>query len=592
MASTELIKTVKAYDNYIEKHGITEEAVNAYVQAARVAIKGEKDVEYGLKLTKTVKPYINKLIAEYSDGGTFWQLDKYAQDNKTTYNILTQGYEVYLLEAPYLLDSFMLYIEHTRLCKERFYLPRRRTLSQVTNGLQRLEDDKLDELFIHMPARVGKTQELTLGFAWHCARDTEKSNLYVTYKEGLGGAFLDGIKEIYTDPIYAFADVFPDVRIVDTDAKNNKLDLGRIKKYKTLSGKGMESGLNGEYDAYGWLGMDDMYEGIQDVLSEDIRKRKQKIFNNNVIKRAKENCKKIWNGTIWSLDDIFMNRQRFLEENPEAKDIRYEIIKIPALDPETDESNFDYDYGVGFSTKHYHMERAKFEEDDDMASWWAQDQQEPIERDGQVFDPSHMRYFKTLPDGEPLKIVAHCDSALGGGDYTSFPIAYVYINGDEEDVYIPDLVFDNSEKHITQPQVVDKIKKHGIKNVHFESNQGGEAYKDDIARMLKEDGYNGGRPINITSSWALVTKRKAQRIFDHAQSIRQYYFLEPQLRDIQYKKFMQNLFSFSMQMRKRAHDDAADSLAGLDDVLIKGSGIATVQAVTNPFRRKQIHGGM
>ena len=133
-----------------------------------------------------------------------------------------------------------------------------------------------------MPPRVGKSQIITLAMSWHCAKYAEKSNLYVTYKEGLGGAFLTGVMEIWTDPTYCFSDVFPKVKVADTDSKNHKVDLVRKKKYKTLSGKGLESGLNGEYDAYGWMVLDDILEGIQDVLNPDTLKRKQIIFDNNV----------------------------------------------------------------------------------------------------------------------------------------------------------------------------------------------------------------------------------------------------------------------------------------------------------------------
>ena len=205
-----------------------------------------------------------------------------------------------------------------------------------------------------------------------------------------------------------------------------------------------------------------------------------------------------------------------------------------------------------------------------MAGWWSQYQQQPIDRKGAVFNPEHLSYYATLPDMEPLKIIAHCDSALGGGDFTSFPIVYVYEDGS---MYLEDVVFDNSEKHITQPQVVAKIKHHNIKNVHFEANQGGEGYKDDITRMLKDD-KEFHRPINITSDWAPSTKRKAQRIWDCAEQIRHIYFKDPQHRSDQYRRFMNNLFSFSMNMTKKQHDDAADSLAGLIDFEMNGSGVS------------------
>lgn len=231
----------------------------------------------------------------------------------------------------------------------------------------------------------------------------------------------------------------------------------------------MESGLNGEYDAYGWLILDDILEGIQDVLNPDILRRKQIVFDNNVMSRKKEQCKLILNGTIWSLHDLYMDRLSFLQNNPEAKHIRYDVLKIPALDPETDESNFDYDYGVGFSTKYYRTIRSKFEENDDMAGWLAQYQQEPIERDGALFNAQHMNFYNgQLPDEEPLKVVSACDVALGGSDYLAMPVAYVYEDGS---VYIHEVVFDNSEKKFTMPKVVSAIVNNKVTNAFLKPMQ-------------------------------------------------------------------------------------------------------------------------
>lgn len=497
-----------------------------------------------------------------------------------------------LFEAPDLLDSYCLYVEKDRKPQERFYQPRRKTLIKVVNLLQRLEDDELDEAFIHMPARTGKSQMITMGMSWHCCRNTEKSNLYCSYKEDAGGAFLDGVKEIWTDPIYRHVDVFPKAQIVDTDAKANTIDLERKKKYKSLSGKGLTSGLNGLYDANGWLVADDILSGIEDVLSPDVLARKQMLFDNNLMKRKKEQCKVLYNGTIWSLHDIYMDRVNFLETDPEAKDVRWEVLKIPALDPETDESNFDYDYGVGFSTKYYRMERAKFEANDDMASWFAQCQQEPIERDGAVFNPEHMNFYNgVLPDEVPLKIVAACDVALGGTDFLSMPVAYVYEDGS---VYIHDVVFDSSEKSVTQPKVVDCLIRNNVTNSFFEANNGGEGYKDDIDRLLRERGHK----INLVSKFAQqmivnagkggskTAQRKEQRIWDNAQTIRSFYFRDSGHQSLEYRKFMNQLYSFTIN-GKNKHDDSPDSLAELAVFLNKGSGTQTTQVVSSPFGRRR-----
>ena len=573
----EIKKQYDIVENLISQNGATMQHIEIIYGLADISINQKNDVKYGLKLSARAKELLEKLIFD-KVGADVWKLDEVCKANKVSVPELDFYFEILKLEAVHLLDSYALYIEKNRPPKERFYLPRRKTLKKVVDKLQALEDDELDELFVHMPARIGKTQIMTIYAAWHCARDTEASNLYCTYKESLGGAFLDGVMEMWTDPTYCHLDVFPKAVIVYTDAKNHKVDLQRKKKYKSLSGKGLESGLNGEYDAKGLLIIDDIIEGIQDVLNPETLKRKQTVFDNNLMSRAKEKCKIIYNGTIWSLHDIYMNRLDFLENNPEATGIRWEILKIPALDPVTDESNFDYEYGVGFSTQYYRTKRAKFEENDDMASWFAQCQQEPIERDGAVFNPEHMRFYNgVLPSEEPLKVLCACDVALGGGDYLSMPVAYIYENGD---AYIHDVVFDNSEKDITQPQVLHAIVQNNITSGFFESNQGGEGYKDDIDRQLKEK-FN--YKMTLVSKYAPTKTRKEQRIWDNAPTIRQFIFRDTGCRSPQYRKFMTNLYSFTIQ-GKNKNDDAADSLSQLADFIKSGNVLATVQAIHNPFR--------
>lgn len=573
----EVKKQYQLVENLISQNGATMQHIEIIYGLADISINQKNDVKYGLKLSARAKELLEKLIFD-KVGADVWKLDEFCKENKASVQELDFYFEILKLEAVHLLDSYALYIEKNRPPKERFYLPRRKTLKKVVDKLQALEDDELDELFVHMPARIGKTQIMTIYAAWHCARDTEASNLYCTYKESLGGAFLDGVMEMWTDPTYCHLDVFPKAVIVYTDAKNHKVDLQRKKKYKSLSGKGLESGLNGEYDAKGVLIIDDIIEGIQDVLNPETLKRKQTVFDNNLMSRAKEKCKIIYNGTIWSLHDIYMNRLDFLENNPEATGIRWEILKIPALDPVTDESNFDYEYGVGFSTQYYRTKRAKFEENDDMASWFAQCQQEPIERDGAVFNPEHMRFYNgVLPSEEPLKVLCACDVALGGGDYLSMPVAYIYENGD---AYIHDVVFDNSEKDITQPQVLHAIVQNNITSGFFESNQGGEGYKDDIDRQLKEK-FN--YKMTLVSKYAPTKTRKEQRIWDNAPTIRQFIFRDTGCRSPQYRKFMTNLYSFTIQ-GKNKNDDAADSLSQLADFIKSGNVLATVQAIHNPFR--------
>ena len=59
-ASDYLIKTIQGYDNYIEQKGIDESVMNSYIEACKVAINGEKDIEYELQLTIRSKGVIEQ----------------------------------------------------------------------------------------------------------------------------------------------------------------------------------------------------------------------------------------------------------------------------------------------------------------------------------------------------------------------------------------------------------------------------------------------------------------------------------------------------------------------------------------------------
>lgn len=67
-----------------------------------------------------------------------------------------------LLEAPYLFESYLLYLEKDREESERFYAPKIKQFKKfgIIQALQDLEDDKLDLLTISMPPGTQKCQPL------------------------------------------------------------------------------------------------------------------------------------------------------------------------------------------------------------------------------------------------------------------------------------------------------------------------------------------------------------------------------------------------------------------------------------------------
>ena len=474
-----------------------------------------------------------------------------------------------LFDAPYDVDSYLLYLELDRKPSERFYQPRRKVLKQVADALQELAEDKLDELFLSMPPRVGKTSILMFFVTWLIGRNSEASNLYSAYSDTITKAFYNGVLETINDPVtYLWHDVFPESKIVQTNSQEETLNLDRKKRYPSLTCRSLYGTLNGACDCNGILISDDLIGGIEEALNKDRLVAAWSKVDNNLLPRAKEKAKILWCGTRWSMIDPAGLRMELLLNDERFKDRRVKIINLSALD-EKDESQFNYKYGVGFSTEYYRQRRASFERNNDMASWLAQYMGEPIERDGALFAPNDMRYYNgELPDGDPDRIFMAVDPAFGGGDFVASPICYQY--GD--DIYVHDVVYDNRDKKITQPLLVNAVIKHNTQAMRFEANKSTESYKEGVEQELRKR----GRRLNITTKAAPSTKAKWQRIFDKAPDIRErMIFRESGKRSKEYNLFMQNVFSYKIT-GKNKNDDAPDSLT------------MAIDMVDNPYRKVEV----
>lgn len=463
-----------------------------------------------------------------------------------------------LFDAPHYFDPFLQYLEIKRPPQERFYLPRRNVLRPLVQGLQDLADDKLDELFLSEPPRVGKTTTLLFYGTWLMGRNSEGSILYSAYSDTITRAYYQGVLEVLNDPdTYLWQDVFPESKIVQTNAQEETINLDRKKRYPSLTARSLYGTLNGACDCNYCLIADDLIGGIEEALNPDRLMAAWSKVDNNLIPRAKEGAKLLWCGTRWSINDPAGVRMDLLENDQRFKDRRYRIINLPALN-EKDRSNFNYQYGVGFTTEYYRQRRASFERNGDIASWQAQYMGEPIEREGTVFNPSDLRYFDDIPTEEPDRVVLVLDPSFGGKDYTAGPICYIY--GD--DIYIVDVVYTNEDKVASHKNIVAKIERYGVTAVQIEANKSTEGYKDGIRELLAEKGIR----INLTTKPAPPNKAKEDRILASAPYIREF-MLFREVRDREYSQFMQNLFSFKL-LGKNKHDDAPDSLSMAIDMIM------------------------
>lgn len=573
MSSIELQKTIQGYENYINVHGIDDVVVDEYIKASHVAIIEEKDSAYGLKVSARAKELLNSFVMRQTNGLDVWAVERYQQDNNTDpYDVVNKYYDLLKWEANYIFESFMLYMEKNRPYQERFYQPRMNPLRQVAQLIQDLYDDKLDEGMVFCPGRIGKTQIVKMGNLWFGSNRPERSNLYSAYSDKITGGFYDGTYELMTDPTYTYAELFP--KNVEkkpiTDGKDLTIDLVRKKTYPTFTMRSIYGTLNGACDCDGLGIYDDLFSGIDEALSEDRQNTVWGKFDNNYMPRIKPGKAKLLGiGTRWAPGDVQGRRLELLNNDPEYASIRHREIIIPALN-ENGESNFDYPYKLGYTTLDYKRRMSSFENNDDLASWLAQYQQEPIERRGQMFNVDTMNFFNPaeIEGVRPDRMFAANDPAYGGGDFVSMPICYE-IDGIH---YVVDAVYNDGEKDVTIPEVTNRIETHMDKfknktaEVHFEETKTTSGYRTECEKIWKDDGY----PVNTTHDPADNQTAKMDRIKNHAPDIRKLYFVDMKYQTKEYRKYFQNIISCTYD-GKMKHDDGIDSTAQLCD-MIYGNG--------------------
>ena len=169
------------------------------------------------------------------------------------------------------------------------------------------------------------------------------------------------------------------------------------------------------------------------------------------------------------------------------------------------------------------------------------------------------------------------DPAWGGGDYVAAPVVYQY----GQDLYLPDLVYDNGDKSVTQPLLAKAAEKHHVSAMKVEGTKSTSSYGEDIDKILRGKGMRINMVINTSH---FTGNGKRQRIFDKAPDIRDHIvFLAEGYRSKEYSQFMQNLFSFTVTGKAAAHDDAPDSLAMVMDFVLFGS-VSKAEVVNSPIR--------
>ena len=430
---------------------------------------------------------------------------------------------VLLAAAPYDFDCYLLYVEWNREPDKKFYPPRRKVLKQVVDALQELADDKLDLLAVSLPPGSGKTTLAIFYLTWLAGRIPNEPMLTGSHSNAfIRGVYDECLRILEKDGDYLWHDVFPTINVSSTNAKDCRIDLDKRQRFETLEFTSIGTGNAGLYRAATLLYCDDLVSGIEVALSKERLDKLWETYTTDLRQRKiGDHCKELHIATRWSVHD------------------------------EKDESNFDYAYGVGFSTRFYHEQRNIM----DDVSWRALYMNEPIEREGLVYSSDELRRYFELPSDSPDAIIGICDTKDKGADYAFLPVAYVF----GQDYYIDDCVCDNGLPNIVDARLTEILVRDKVKTCRFESNSAGRR----VAEKIQEEVKKKGGITHITTKF--TTANKETKIIVNSAWVKEHcLFKDASLyqKKSDYGKMMDMLCSYTVA-GKNKHDDVPDGMAML-----------------------------
>lgn len=475
-----------------------------------------------------------------------------------------------LFEAPHDFDSFMTYIELDRKPEKRFYAPRKHYLRPMVQGFQDVLDGKLRLLTISMPKRAGKSQTGINFVNMLSGKFPDRSTLMEGTGDDLVKSFYNGCLEYLTVPNeYLFYDVFPDARLVQTNADTKTVNLKSKSRFPTIMCRSIDARQVGLSEATNVLYLDDCVEGREEAKNRQRLDDKWEVISGDIMGRAIEGTPMVFTGTRYSLYDPIGR----VQEHAQREGWAWRAIEIPALDLVTDESNYEYEReGKKIFTTAYFREQRELLSAEQFESEF---QQQPFEAKGLLFNKDELNYFFELPkDRDPDTIIAVGDTAESGSDSTSMPVAKIY----GSDVYIVDVVFDDSPAEVTKPECAKCLIDNRVASAVFESNNAGQYYARDVDQIIRERGYSVGIRTKRTIS------NKQTRIEFASDNIKKnFYFKHPSTykRGSQYWNFMKEVTTYT-RSGKVPHDDAPDSLSLLENEIRMLSG-GKVEVFKRPY---------
>ena len=439
------------------------------------------------------------------------------------------------------------------------YKPRRKELSRFITNIEYIGEEECQCILIDSPCHLYITDDYIIThnttaekffnsgvIGWY----PKDYNLFYSHSSDITRMYYDGVYQIVTDDQeYTWGEVFPDLKVSQTNAKMQQFNIGAYKPFPSLQTASIGSENAGKVRASKFLLLDDLIGKLEEALNNNMLDKIWSAYSVDARQRKTNAtdgkfCKEIAIMTRWSVRDPIARITQAYAGNERVK-----VISVPDIDPETGRSNYEYEIG-GFSVQNFHDQQLLM----DDISYRCLYKQDPIEREGLLYHEEDLRRYASMPDSEPDAIIGICDTKTTGIDYMYLPIMYQY----GEDYYLVDCICDDSTDFNVQYQrITDIVLEHNMQQLEFESNAGGSRIAHEINdRVTKE----GGR-CNITTH--PTETNKETRIIVNSDWVKRHVLFrekENYMPKSDYGQMMNFVLSYSVA-GKNSFDDVPDGLA-------------------------------
>lgn len=438
--------------------------------------------------------------------------------------------------------------------KAERYQPKRQKIQRFIKDIQYVGEDYCQCIYIDDPTHLYITDDYILTHnttlekffvSWVMGRYPRDYSLFFSHSADIADMFYRGVLDIIASPDYNWSKIFPGVQLYKTNAKKQEILLNNYRPFANLQCTSIGAGNAGKVRANRYLLCDDLISGIEIALNKNQLDKIWSIYTTDARQRKlNSDVREVMIATRWSVSDPIGRLKMMYEGQPE-----YKFIAVPDIDPQTGESNFDYDYN-GMTVDFFRDQELLMDE----ITYRCLYKNEPIEREGLLYHEDELRRFDVLPGREPDAILGICDTKSTGIDYMFLPVAYQF----DSDFYIEDCVCNNTSDFSVQYQrLTETILKHNMQQCEFESNAGGDRIAFEVSTRVQDA---GGR-CNITTK--PTETNKETRIIVNSDWVKKHCLFkmkEQYSAREDYGKMMSFLLSYSVA-GKNLNDDVPDGFA-------------------------------